>query len=393
MSMSKRVSLISPSPTLAITAKAKKMQAEGINVIGFGAGEPDFDTPVNIKQAAKKALDNGFTKYTPTSGIRELKEAICEKLQNDNNLNYSPDEILVSCGAKHSIFNAILALCNEDDEVIIPSPYCVSYPEMVKVVGTKSIFVKTTENSNFKISPQQLQKAITSKTKLLILNSPANPTGMVYTKEELLNLSKVLIDKGIFCISDEIYEKIIYDGTEHISIASLGPQVKKQTIVINGFSKSYSMTGWRMGYAAGPKKMIQVMSNLQDHSTSNPMSIAQFACVEALQGQQEDLKQMVEEFKKRRDYMIKRINSIKNLSVVKPQGAFYCFVNISGILGRKIKNSLELTDLLLTEAKVAVVPGCVFGDDNFIRLSYATSMENIVDGLNRIEKFINKQLK
>ena len=393
MSMSKRVSLISPSPTLAITAKAKKMQAEGINVIGFGAGEPDFDTPVNIKQAAKKALDNGFTKYTPTSGIRELKEAICEKLQNDNNLNYSPDEILVSCGAKHSIFNAILALCNEDDEVIIPSPYWVSYPEMVKVVGTKSIFVKTTENSNFKISPQQLQKAITSKTKLLILNSPANPTGMVYTKEELLNLSKVLIDKGIFCISDEIYEKIIYDGTEHISIASLGPQVKKQTIVINGFSKSYSMTGWRMGYAAGPKKMIQVMSNLQDHSTSNPMSIAQFACVEALQGQQEDLKQMVEEFKKRRDYMIKRINSIKNLSVVKPQGAFYCFVNISGILGRKIKNSLELTDLLLTEAKVAVVPGCVFGDDNFIRLSYATSMENIVDGLNRIEKFINKQLK
>lgn len=393
MSMSKRVSLISPSPTLAITAKAKKMQAEGINVIGFGAGEPDFDTPVNIKQAAKKALDNGFTKYTPTSGIKELKEAICRKLQNDNDLNYSPDEILVSCGAKHSIFNAILALCNEGDEVIIPSPYWVSYPEMVKVVGAKSIFIKTTEDSDFKISPQQLQRAITSKTKLLILNSPANPTGMVYTKEELLNLSKVLIDKSILCISDEIYEKIIYDSAKHISIASLGSQIKKQTIVINGFSKSYSMTGWRMGYAAGPKEMIQVMSNLQDHSTSNPTSIAQFACVEALQGQQEDLKQMVEEFKKRRDYMINRINSIKNLSVVKPQGAFYCFVNISGILGRKIKNSLELTDLLLTEAKVAVVPGCVFGDDNFIRLSYATYMENIVDGLNRIDKFVNKRLK
>ena len=395
MSISKRISSISPSPTLAITAKAKKMQAEGINVIGFGAGEPDFDTPVNIKQAAKKAIDNGFTKYTPTSGIKELKEAICKKFQKDNNLAYSPEEILVSCGAKHSIFNIILTLCNENDEVIIPSPYWVSYPEMVKVVGAKSIFVKTTHDSNFKITPQQLQKAITQRTKLFILNSPSNPTGMVYSKEELVGLSEILIEKDIFCISDEIYEKIIYDSVKHISIASLGPDIKNRTIVINGASKSYSMTGWRIGYAAGPREIIQAMSNLQDHSTSNPTSISQLASVEALKGPQEDLKRMVEEFKKRRDYIVERINSMKNLSTIKPQGAFYCFVNIFEILGKKfngklINDSLKLTDLLLTEAKVAIVPGCVFGDDNFIRLSYATSMENLVEGLNRIEKFISK---
>lgn len=390
MFISKRVSLISPSPTLTIIAKAKKMQAEGINVIGFGAGEPDFDTPLNIKQVAKKAIDSGFTKYTSTSGIKELKEAICKKLRVDNNLDYLPEEILVSCGAKHSIFNTILALCNEGDEVIVPSPYWVSYPEMIKIVGAKSVFLKTTRETNFKINPQQLRKAITSKTKLLILNSPSNPTGIVYTKDELLSLGNILIEKGIFCISDEIYEKIIYDSAKYTSIASLGSKIKKRTIVINGVSKSYSMTGWRIGYAAGPKEIIQAMSNLQDHSTSNPTSISQLASVEALQGQQEDLKRMVEEFKKRRDYMVERINSIKSLSTIKPQGAFYCFVNISEILGGKIRNSLELTDLLLTEAKVAVVPGCVFGDDNFIRLSYATSMENIVEGLNRIEKFINK---
>ncbi len=395
MSISKRMSLISPSPTLAITAKAKKMQAEGINVIGFGAGEPDFDTPLNIKQSAKKAIDSGFTKYTPTSGIKELKDAICKKFKNDNNLDYSPEEILVSCGAKHSIFNAVLAICNEKDEVLVPSPFWVSYPEMIKVVGAKSIFVKTTPDSDFKISPQQLQKAITSKTKLLILNSPSNPTGMVYTREELLNLSEILIEKSIFCISDEIYEKIIYDGQKHISIATFGEDIKKLTVVINGVSKAYSMTGWRIGYAAGPKEIIQAMSNLQGHSTSNPTSISQVASVEALQGAQEDLNRMVEEFKKRRDYMVERINSIKKLSTVKPQGAFYCFVNISEVFGKifggkTISNSLELTGLLLTEAKVAVIPGCVFGDDNFIRLSYATSMENIVEGLNRIEKFINR---
>lgn len=390
MSMSKRISQIKPSATLSITAKAKKMKAEGVNVIGFGAGEPDFDTPINIKQAAKKAIDDGFTKYTPASGIKELKEAIRKKFKNDNNLDYSPEEIIVSCGAKHSIFNAILALCNEEDEVIIPSPFWVSYPEMIKVVGAKSVFVETTSETNFKINPQQLLKTITPKTKLLILNSPSNPTGTVYTKEELAGLSKILTQKNVFCISDEIYEKIIYDGLEHTSIASFGPDAKKQTIVINGLSKSYSMTGWRIGYAAGPKEIIQAMSNLQAHSTSNPTSISQVASVEALQGAQEDLNRMVEEFKKRRDYMAEKINSIKGLSTIKPQGAFYSFVNISEILGGEIKNSMVLTDLLLAKAKVAVVPGCVFGDDNFIRLSYATSMENIKEGLNRIEEFINE---
>ncbi|MFH1548730.1 MAG: pyridoxal phosphate-dependent aminotransferase, partial [Candidatus Omnitrophota bacterium] len=384
--------------TLAITAKAKKMKSEGINVIGFGAGEPDFDTPINIKQAAKKAIDNGFTKYTPTSGIKELKEAICGKLKKDNNLDYIPEEIIVSCGAKHSIFNAIMALCNEEDEVIIPSPYWVSYPEMVKVTGAKSIFIKTTQDSDFKITPQQLLEAITPKTKLLILNSPSNPTGMVYTKEELLSLSKILIEKNIFCISDEIYEKIIYDNLEHISIASFNSDIKKLTLVINGFSKSYSMTGWRLGYAAGPKEIIKAMSNLQGHSTSNPTSISQIAGVEALNGSQENLKQMVKEFEKRRDYMVGKINSTKHISVIKPQGAFYCFANISEIIGRIlngkiINNSLELTELLLTDAKVAVIPGYVFGDDNFIRLSYANSMEDITEGLNRIEKFINKITK
>lgn len=395
MSISRKINLISPSPTLSITAKAKKMQAGGINVIGFGAGEPDFDTPLNIKQAAKKAIDNGYTKYTPTSGIKELKEAICKKLKNDNELNYAPEEILVSCGAKHSIFNTILALCNEEDEVLIPSPYWVSYPEMVKVSGAKSIFIKTTQDADFKITPQQLLKAITPKTKLLILNSPCNPTGVVYTKEELSNLSKILIEKNIFCISDEIYEKIIYDNSEHTSIASFGPDIKKLTLVINGFSKSYSMTGWRLGYAAGPKEIIKAMSNLQDHSTSNPTSISQLAGIEALNGEQYDLKQMVEEFKRRRNYMVEKINSIKLISTIKPQGAFYCFVNISEIIGKTfegktINNSLELTELLLTNAKVAVIPGCVFGDDNFIRLSYATSMENITAGLDKIEEFIDK---
>jgi aspartate aminotransferase len=395
MVIAKRISQISPSPTLSITAKAKKMQAEGINVIGFGAGEPDFDTPVNIKEAAKRSIDKGFTKYTPTAGIKELKEAICKKFKQDNDLDYSPEEILVSCGAKHSIFNVILALCDEGDEVILPSPYWVSYPEMVKVTGAKTIVVKTIEKNNFKITPKQLEKAITAKTKLFILNSPSNPTGMAYNEDELKELSKVIAKAGIYCISDEIYEKLLYDGREHRSIASFGAGIKKLVIVINGVSKAYSMTGWRIGYAAGPKEIIQAMSNLQDHSTSNPTSISQAASVEALAGTQDDLAKMLVEFKKRRDYMVERVNSIKGLSTLLPQGAFYCWINISGILGKtingaKIKDSLSLTDMLLGKAHVAVVPGVVFGDDNYIRLSYATSMQNITEGLNRIETFIRE---
>ncbi|MBU4468503.1 MAG: pyridoxal phosphate-dependent aminotransferase, partial [Candidatus Omnitrophica bacterium] len=300
MPISEKISQISPSPTLSITAKAKKMQAEGINVIGFGAGEPDFDTPVNIKEAAKKAIDKGFTKYTPTAGTKELKEAICAKFKKDNNLEYAPDEIIVSCGAKHSIFNIVVTLCNDDDEVLLPSPYWVSYPEMVKVAGAKTVMLNTTKESDFKITPEQLEKAIRPNTKLLILNSPSNPTGMVYSEGELKELSRIITKAGIYCISDEIYEKVIYDQL-HVSIASFGEEIKKKTIVVNGASKAYSMTGWRIGYAAGPKEIIQAMSNLQDHSTSNPTSIAQAASVEALTGSQDDLNKMVKEFKKRRD--------------------------------------------------------------------------------------------
>ena len=393
MFISKKVSQISPSPTLSITAKAKKMQAEGINVIGFGAGEPDFDTPVNIKEAAKIAIDKGFTKYTPTAGTKELKVAICAKFKKDNNLEYSPDEIIVSCGAKHSIFNIVVTLCEEDDEVILPSPYWVSYPEMIKVAGAKAVMLNTTKESGFKITPEQLEKAIRPNTKLLILNSPSNPTGMVYSESELKELSRIITKTGIYCISDEIYEKVIYDQ-QHVSIASLGEDIKKMTIVVNGVSKAYSMTGWRIGYCAGPKEIIQAMSNLQDHSTSNPTSIAQAASVEALTGSQDDLEKMVREFKKRRDFMVDRVNEIIGIHTIRPQGAFYCWVDISGIVKKsanvkKILNSMDLTDALLNGAHVAVVPGGVFGDDNYIRLSYATSMENIIEGLNRIERFIS----
>ncbi len=395
ISISKKVHLISSSPTLAITAKAKQMKQEGIDVIGFGAGEPDFDTPIYIKEAAKKAIDSGFTKYTPASGMKELKEAICKKFKNDNNLDYSPEEILVSCGAKHSIFNAILTLCDEGNEVILPSPYWVSYPEMIKVAGAKPVILKTTQENNFRITPQQLQEAITSKTKLLILNSPSNPTGMVYTKDELLIISSILTEKGIFCISDEIYEKIIYDGQEHVSIASLGSPIKRLTIVVNGVSKSHSMTGWRIGYAAGPKEIIQAMSNLQSHSTSNPTSISQKAALAALEGPQEPLFNMVAEFVKRRDYLVERLNAIKGISCLKPQGAFYVFLDVWQIIGRTfkeqtIKDSVFLAEILLDEANVAVVPGLAFGADEYLRLSYATSMENISKGLQRIEELINK---
>ncbi len=395
MSISKKISSISPSETLAISAKVKQMRKEGIDVVGFGAGEPDFDTPNHIKEAAKKALDEGFTKYTPSSGIEELRKAVCKKFKNDNNLDYSPEEILVSCGAKHSLFNAILTLCEENDEVLLPSPYWVSYIEMIKVADAVPIILKTTKENSFKITSQQLKKAITPKTKLLILNSPSNPTGMIYTKEELTSISKILVEKDIFCISDEIYEKIIYDDTKHISIASLGKEIKKRTVVINGVSKSYSMTGWRIGYAAGPSDIIQAMGNLQSHSTSNPTSISQKAALAALEGTQEPLYAMVKEFAKRRDYIVQRFNSLNGISCLNPQGAFYVFPDVSQIIGKrfkkeKIKDSLSLTQILLTEANVAIVPGSAFGSDDNLRLSYATSIDNIVKGLDRIEELIGK---
>ncbi len=394
MSISKRVSLISSSPTLKISAKAKEMKLQGIDVISFGAGEPDFDTAVHIKEAAKKALDEGFTKYTPASGIRELKEAICKKFREDNNLIFSPEEILISCGAKHSIFNAILSLCDEGDEVILPSPYWVSYPEMIKVAGGKPVILNTTEENNFKAKPEQLKEAITSKTKLFILNSPCNPTGMVYTRDELQLLSNILISSNVYCISDEIYEKIIYDGEKHVSIASLGEEIKQLTLVINGVSKSYSMTGWRIGYAAGPGEIIPAMSNLQSHSTSNPTSISQMAALEALSGPQGQVTEMVDEFRRRRDFIVEKLNQIPGISCLKPKGAFYAFANVSGILEKEnvIVDSTSLAEKLLVEANVAVVPGAAFGDDNYIRFSYATSLKKIKEGVQRIKKFLGKIL-
>ncbi len=404
MSLSKRATLISPSATLAITAKAKAMKAEGIDVIGFAAGEPDFDTPEHIKEEAKRAMDEGFTKYTPASGIPQLKEAICKKFKEDNGLDYQPSQIIVSCGAKHSLYNAIQVICEEGDEAILPSPYWVSYPEQVKLSGASPVIVETEEENGFKLTAELFSKSITRRTKLLILNSPGNPTGAVYSREELEAIARVAVEKKIYVISDEIYEKIIYDGAKHFSIASLNPEIKELTIVVNGVSKSYSMTGWRIGYAAAPHDIIEAMSRLQSHSTSNPDSIAQRAALRAISAGQEAVKEMVTEFKKRRDYMVERLNSIKGLSCLKPQGAFYVFPNVSAVLGKsfnackaallhrgpRISDSSSLTELLLTEAKVAVIPGSAFGRDGYLRLSYATSMDNIIKGLESIEKLMNK---
>jgi aspartate aminotransferase len=391
--LSQRVSSINPSPTLSISAKVRKMRSEGVDVIGFGAGEPDFDTPLNIKEKAKEAIEQGFTKYTPTPGTKELRCAIVNKLKRDNNLTYSEDQILVSCGAKHSIFNALLTLCQEGDEVILPAPYWVSYPEMIKITQARPVIVRTKPENNFKITPVQLKKVITSRSKLLFLNSPSNPTGTVYRKNELESIADILVKNKIYCISDEIYEKIIYDNLPHISVASLSSEIKKLTLTINGVSKAYAMTGWRIGYCAAEKQIIEVMSRLQDHSTSAASSISQKAAEEALTGPQKSLKNILKEFSARRDYIFKRINTIPGLSCLKPQGAFYVFVDISQIKDKScgcrfIQDSFSLAEILLDEARVAVVPGAVFGDDNFIRLSFATSMENIIEGLNRIEEFM-----
>lgn len=395
MILSNRVSKIAPSITLAITAKAKQMQTEGIDVIGFGAGEPDFDTPESIKEAGIMAIKSGFTKYTVNSGIPELKKAVCEKLKRDNNLSYEPAEILISCGAKHSLFNAIFALCDEKDEVIIPAPYWVSYEEQVKMAGATSIMVNTSEKNDFKLTKELLKKAITPRTKAVILNSPCNPTGTVYEKEELEVLANLSLEHGIYIISDEIYEYLIYDGIKHFSIASLSQKVKDLTITINGVSKAYAMTGWRIGYAAGAKEIIQAMSNVQSHSTSNPSSISQKAALAALTGPQNYIHEMVVEFDKRRKFMVKRLNEIKGVRCSTPKGAFYAFANVSDIYGtsfngKSINNSFDLTEFLLEEARVAVVPGDAFGAPNYIRLSYATSLVNIEKGLERIQMAIER---
>jgi aspartate aminotransferase len=395
MQLANRAASISPSPTLAIDAKAKKMLQEGVRVINFGVGEPDFDTPEHIKEAAITALRQGFTRYTPVGGIQELKKAIIDKLSNDNGLEYSPDQIVVSVGAKHSLYNVFQVICNEGDEVILPAPYWVSYLEQIKLAGGIPKVVQTTEKDGFKLTPEALESAISSKSKILLINSPSNPTGAVYTKAELEALGDVILKHKLIVISDEIYEKLIYDQAEHVSSASLSPELKAATIVINGVSKSYAMTGWRIGYAAGPVEVIKAVTSLQSHATSNPNSIAQFASIAALTGSQEPLKMMVEEFAERRNYMWERLNSLPGVTCAKAAGAFYLFPNVAKLFGKSYKGKViaspdDLAELLLTEAQVAVVPGIAFGSAENLRFSYATSMENIAEGLDRIQSLLEK---
>ncbi|MBC2582858.1 pyridoxal phosphate-dependent aminotransferase [Clostridium sp. DJ247] len=393
MILSKKAQQIEPSITLAITAKAKKMKSEGVDVIGFAAGEPDFNTPENIQEAAIKAIRRGFTKYTPASGILELKETIAKKFYNDNNLEYSTSQIIVSTGAKQCLANALSATLNPGDEVIVPTPYWVSYPELIKLADGVPVYVETTEENKFKYTVEDLKKVVTDKTKMLIINSPNNPTGAVYTQEELISIANFAKEKNILILSDEIYEKLIYGDTKHVSIASLSEDAYNRTIVINGVSKTYSMTGWRIGYAAANEEIVKLMSNIQSHTTSNPNSIAQYATIEALNTEESIVNNMVTEFKNRRDYMIEKISSMEGLTCVIPEGTFYIMVNISKIFGKtcdnvKVIDSMSFSEQLLEKEKVAVIPGIGFGVDNYIRLSFATSMENIKNGLDRIETFI-----
>jgi aspartate aminotransferase len=395
MVLAERVKGIKPSPTLAVDARAKAMKAEGIDVVGFGAGEPDFDTPENIKEAAVRALKSGFTKYTPVGGTDELKDAIINKLKNDNGIGYDRSQIIVSTGAKHSLYNVAQALYGPGDEVIIPAPYWVSYPDQVILNDAKPVIVQTREDEGFVLTAEALERAITPRTRALILNSPSNPTGLGYPKEALEKIAEVAVRHKVAVISDEIYEKITYDGFRHVSIASLGSEIKDLTITINGLSKSHAMTGWRLGYAAGPKEVIGAMTKIQSQSTSNPCSITQKAAVEALNGPQDFLPVMVAEFDKRRKYIVERLNAIPGVSCPTPVGAFYAFPRVSPIYGKtfkgkEIKGSADLAAYLLEEAKVAVVSGDAFGADEYIRLSYATSMATIEKGLDRIEKAVSE---
>ena len=395
MKLSKKAEDISPSITLAITAKAKELKESGVDVISFGAGEPDFNTPSNIIEAAYKAMKEGKTKYTATSGIKELKEEICKKFLRDNGLKYDLDQIIVCTGAKQCLADAFMAVLNEGDEVIIPTPYWVSYPELVKIAGGVPVFMEGSIENHFKYEIEKLENIVTSKTKAIIINSPNNPTGTIYNKEELLELAKFAENHNLIIIADEIYEKLIYDGERHISIASLTNYAYNNTIVINGLSKAAAMTGWRIGYAAANKEIIKLMTSIQSHMTSNTNSITQYAAIEALSNTEDSLNKMVKEFDNRRKYMINRLYSIKGINYILPKGAFYIMVNVSGVYGKsineeKITDSLSFSKELLKEENVAVIPGIGFGLDDYIRLSYATSMENIENGIDRIEKFLNK---
>ena len=385
-------SAISPSPTLAIDSKFKEMKKEGIPVVGFGAGEPDFNTPENIKNAGIEAIKNNITKYTPASGTLELKAAVCQKLKRDTGLEYSTSNIVISNGGKHSLTNTFTCICDPGDEVILPAPYWVSYPEMIKLADAVPVIIEGAEENNFKFTAEQLESAITPKTRALVLNTPSNPTGMVYTKDELEKIAEIAVKNNIYIIFDEIYEKLVYEG-EHTNIATLGDEIRDLTIIVNGLAKTYAMTGWRIGYVAANKKLAKAMGNIQSHATSNPNSIAQAAAVEALNGDQSIIETMKKTYIERRDYMVDKINSIDGLSCKTPHGAFYVFMNVKDVLnkehyGKMINTANELCQDILDRALVALVPSEGFGVDGYVRLSYATSMDTIKTGLDRIEKYL-----
>lgn len=394
--LSIKASAVLPSATLAIDSKFKQMKAEGQDVVGFGAGEPDFDTPQYIKDAAIQAINDGMTKYTPASGMLELKKAICEKLKRDNGLSYEPANIVVSNGAKHALFNALNAVCNNGDEVIVPSPYWVSYTEMIYMVDAIPVRIPTHERDEFKITAEQLRAAITPRSKVLMLNSPNNPTGMIYSEEELRAIAEICVENDLYVIADEIYENLVYDHYKHVSIASFNDEIKKRTIVINGVSKSYAMTGWRIGYSASNPEIAKIISNFQSHAASNPNSIAQCATIAALRGPQDEMKKMVAAFDERRNYMVKRMNEIEGVHCIKPHGAFYVMMNLKKILGttlygQTITSADQFCELFLEKAGVALVPGTSFDAPKHCRWSYATSMKNIEEGLNRLEKFLKEE--
>ncbi len=383
MSISSRANSLTPSLTLSIDSKAKAMKAEGIDVCGFAAGEPDFDTPDHIKAAAIEALNKGSTKYTPSSGIPELRQAVAEKFAADNHIEYKPSQVIVSTGAKQSCFNAILATCEPGDEILIPSPYWLSYPEMARIAGADPIFIQTREQNGWKMTAEEFENAMTPRTKMVILNSPGNPTGSVYTREELEKIVEVAAEEDILILSDEIYEKLVYDDTTHVSVASLSDEAYKLTITVNGFSKAYAMTGWRLGYLGAPEPIAKAIDSIQSHSTSNPCSFAQYGGLAALRGDQQPVADMRDEFEVRRDYMFDRLAGISQITAVKPLGAFYILANIS----RLSLTSQNFADRLLSKANVAVVPGAAFGDDRTIRLSYATSLDILKKGMDRFEDF------
>lgn len=393
LKISKKAAAVSPSPTLYIDSKFKQMKAQGIPVVGFGAGEPDFNTPDNIKDAGISAIKNNVTRYTPASGTIELKQAVCDKIKRDAGLEYTTANIVISNGGKHALSNTFDCICDPGDEVILPAPFWVSYPEMIKLADGVPVYINTTEETNFKFTIDQLKAAITPKTRALVLNTPSNPTGMVYSKEELEEIARIAVENNIYVIFDEIYEKLVYEG-EHVNIASFGDEIKDLTIIVNGMAKTYAMTGWRIGYVAANEKLAKAMANIQSHATSNPNSIAQAAAVEALNGDQGFIDDMKATYIERRNYMVERINNISGLSCLNPNGAFYIFMNVKAVLGKEhygkvINTAQELCEDMLERALVALVPSEGFGIDGYVRLSYATSMEVIKTGLDRIEKYLN----